>query len=79
MFCLICAWINGWVNNREVSDLRHYRAHYDVTVMQPDVMVNIGWAGIHGVVTQEEALLTLWGYAFTLIELEKPKSRFSVQ
>ena len=20
MFCLICAWINGWVNNREASD-----------------------------------------------------------
>ena len=23
---------NGWVNNREAGDLRHYRAHYDVTV-----------------------------------------------
>ena len=30
---LICAWINGWVNNREAGDLRHYRTHYDVTVM----------------------------------------------
>ena len=27
------AWINGLVNNREAVDLRHYRAHYDVTVM----------------------------------------------
>ena len=25
---------NGWVNNREAGDLRRYRAHYDVTVMQ---------------------------------------------
>ena len=25
--------INGWVNNREVGDLRRYRAHYGVTVM----------------------------------------------
>ena len=25
--------INGWVNNREAGDLRHYRTHYDVTVM----------------------------------------------
>ena len=25
--------INGWVNNREVGDLRRYRAHYDVIVM----------------------------------------------
>ena len=34
MFSLICAWINGWVNNREAGDLRHHRAHYDVTVMK---------------------------------------------
>ena len=33
MFPLICAWINGWVNNREAGDLRRYRAHYDVPVM----------------------------------------------
>ena len=33
MFCLICARINGWVNNREAGDLRRHRAHYDVTVM----------------------------------------------
>ena len=33
MFCLICVWINGWVNNREAGDLRRYRAHYDVIVM----------------------------------------------
>ena len=24
---------NGWVNNGEAGDLRRYRAHYDVTVM----------------------------------------------
>ena len=33
MFSLICAWTNGCVNNRDTSDLRHHRAHYDVTVM----------------------------------------------
>ena len=33
MFSLICAWINGWVNNREAGDLRRLRAHYDVTAM----------------------------------------------
>ena len=31
MFSLI--WINGWVNNRETGNLRHYRAHYEVIVM----------------------------------------------
>ena len=33
MFCLICAWIHGWVNNREAGDFRCHGAHYDVTVM----------------------------------------------
>ena len=30
---LICAWIYGWVNNREAGDFRRIRDHYDVTVM----------------------------------------------
>ena len=30
---LICAWTNGWVNNRDTGDLRRYCAHYDVTIM----------------------------------------------
>ena len=33
MFSLICVWINGWVNNREAGDLRHYGVHCDVIVM----------------------------------------------
>ena len=35
MFSFICVRINSWVNNREVGDLRRYRAHYDVSVMEP--------------------------------------------
>ena len=34
MFSLICAWINGRVNNGEADDLRRHRAHYDVIVMK---------------------------------------------
>ena len=34
VFSLICAWTNNWANNRDVGDLRRYRAHYDVTVMK---------------------------------------------
>ena len=33
MFSFICAWINGWLNNRDAGDLRRHRAHYYVTVM----------------------------------------------
>ena len=32
-FPLICAWINRWVNNREVGDFGRHRAHYDVILM----------------------------------------------
>ena len=38
MFCLICAWINDWVNNRDAGDLRRHRAHYDVIVMFTEVV-----------------------------------------
>ena len=41
VFSLICARINGWVNNREVGDLRRHPAHYDVTVMGvPDLQMS---------------------------------------
>ena len=33
MFTLICARINGWLNNREAGDLRRHRGHYYVNVM----------------------------------------------
>ena len=34
MFSLICAWINGWANKRDIGNLGRHRAHYDVTVME---------------------------------------------
>ena len=37
MFTLICARLNGWVNNREAGDLRRHRAHYDVIGMDADM------------------------------------------
>ena len=33
MFPLIRVWINGWVNNREVGDLKRQLPHYDVIIM----------------------------------------------
>ena len=32
-FSLICAWTNGWANNRDTGDLRRYRADCDVSVI----------------------------------------------
>ena len=33
MFSLICVWTNGWVNNRDATDLRRHCTHHDVTVI----------------------------------------------
>ena len=34
IFSLICAWINGWVNNCEAGALRGHRAHHDCIVIR---------------------------------------------
>ena len=44
VFSLICAWINGWVNNRGAGDLRCHHAHYDVTVMK--VVLGHHWSNM---------------------------------
>ena len=40
VFSFICAWTNGWVNNRDTCDLRRHCAHYDITVI--GVMLSTG-------------------------------------
>ena len=40
MFSLMCARINSWVNNREAGDLRRYRRHYDVIVMDLEMTLS---------------------------------------
>ena len=40
------AFTNGWVNNRDICDLKRHRAHYDVTVMIRELilaLVCISW------------------------------------
>ena len=41
MFSLICVWINDWVNNREVGNLRRHRAHCDVIVETRTPGINV--------------------------------------
>ena len=45
VFSFICAWINGWVNNREAGDLIRPRAHYDVIAMWKRFYINSHWWG----------------------------------
>ena len=48
MFYLICAWTNGWVNNRNAGDWRRHCDHYGVTVVQspPIIWTNAGLLSI---------------------------------
>ena len=55
---LICAWINRWVNNREAGDLRHRRAHYDVTIMDQQKKPMCIVYGIHCTVHPTSKLRT---------------------
>ena len=34
VFFFICAWTNGWANNRDAGDMRRHWGQYDVTVME---------------------------------------------
>ena len=43
MFSLICAWINGWVNNCEAGNLRRHCDHFDVTVMDLNILTVIAF------------------------------------
>ena len=38
IFPRICAWANGWINNRDAGELKRHRAHYDVTVLVQQIM-----------------------------------------
>ena len=45
MLSLICAWINGWMNNREAGYLTRHRVHYDITVMVQLIRKQPNWFG----------------------------------
>ena len=49
VWSLICAWTNGWANNRDTDNgnLRRHRAHYDVTVMTLLPFIWVADSGYH--------------------------------
>ena len=59
MFSLICSRINGWVNNREVSDLRRHRAHYDWFFYYSDSMIHSTWYNSQHKVPLQGLLVTI--------------------
>ena len=39
IYSLICAWTNGWANNRDACDLRCHSVHYDAIVMITEIVL----------------------------------------
>ena len=65
MFSLICARINGWVNNGEAGNLRRHRAHYDVIVIFTHVAFELlcfavvrFWLILHGRTSRQHLFST---------------------
>ena len=56
-FFFICAWISGWVNNREAGDLRRNHSHYDVIVMYTAIFVWITLSVMSGFVESIDPFL----------------------
>ena len=74
MFSLICAWIDGRVNNREAGDLRRHHTHYDVSVMLYLYVFCILSLSISSVkiwytlfITWEYWMFSLWESTFIII------------
>ena len=62
MFSLICAGINGWVNNGEAGDLRRHRAHYDVSVIMSSLSSKKLTQILRGSITTTDPLAGLEDY-----------------
>ena len=77
MFPLICAWINGWVNNREADDFempsRLLWRHCNGLVPYDLVRVNISWYILNGI------KLVLWRYIHYLYEWKRVYDAFMIQ
>ena len=43
VFSLICAWTNGWANNRDAGNLRRHGAYCDVTVIHKKTHHWLSW------------------------------------
>ena len=75
MFSLICVWIDGWVNNHEAGDLRRYRAHYDVIVMEYIIdctVIKPTW--IRSVLISWDDMKQLRGYGDTTTSNTQPNN-----
>ena len=67
MFSLLCARINGWVNNREAGDLRRYRSHYDVIVMYANICIILLGVGLRYMEHPPHPHLSMYNHNFVCV------------
>ena len=67
MFSLICAGIKDWVNNREAGDLRRHRGHYDVNVMNKNVLLTLTSMCLYIYMHIDPYVLYIYIYAYVYV------------
>ena len=77
---LICAWKNGWVDNWDPGDLRHHRAHYDVTIMVwvSRIELTNKISDISVKIDNISALLSLCGICAISFDIANPPAAWSL-
>ena len=63
---LICAWTNGWVNNRDAGDLRPHSDHYDATVMSRKQSITV-YRSAHTIYCEWYGLIVSAGSSWKLL------------
>ena len=78
---LICAWTNGWANNRYAGDLIRHRAHYDAIVMEFPLFRIIFCKSVMGhTITQGNGVLSnLFGVRPTWILVLHASLQFEIE
>ena len=88
MFSSICAWTNGWVNNRDAGDLRVRRAHYDVTAIPasaPKCLIGIflreaDWLGVNiSIFKHKETSYTVCSNIIVILAKTRPGCRLNIK
>ena len=72
IFSLICAWTDSWANNGDASDLRRYRAHYDVIAMKMPMSMKL--APLYH--ASDSKIGLVWEMGNIHADLTQPKSAY---
>ena len=81
MFSLVCAQMNGWVNNGEAGYLRYHRAHYDVIVILwwSRNIFHVITSGIITNINVPQSLGFIFVYHIFLFNLKSMYSQFQLE